>query len=65
MAQKKPNNCFAYAQILMFRKFLRLLPDFSCYNAATMLVTRHFANNNGKVENDNDDLQIVGRSIAG
>ncbi len=49
----------------MFRKFLRLLPDFSCYNAATMLVTRHFANNNGKPENDNDDLQIVGRSIAG
>ncbi|MBV6392448.1 MAG: hypothetical protein KPEEDBHJ_01670 [Anaerolineales bacterium] len=49
----------------MFRKFLRLLPNFSCYNAATMLVTRHFANNNGKVENDNDDLQIVGRSIAG
>lgn len=30
-----------------------------------MLVARHFANNNGKPENDNDDLQIVGRSIAG
>jgi len=65
MARKKTNSYFAYTQTLMFRKFLRLLPNFSCYNAATMLVTRHFANNNGKVENDNDDLQIVGRSIAG
>jgi len=33
-----------------------------CYNAVTMLYLYRSANNN---KNDNDDLRIVGRSIAG
>jgi hypothetical protein len=33
-----------------------------CYNAAIMQNVLRFANNNN---NDNDDLRIVGRSMAG
>jgi hypothetical protein len=34
-----------------------------CYNAANMHYGHRFANNNN--HNDNDDLGIVGRSLAG